>query len=136
MNEASVDMFDIVLITPGGVGAQEEAQRFEGHAKLITFVNSSDTRFGSPYWMKSLSSSYQFDFHAIHNVEEVVQAVDKLVKPHSEEEAVQAKLRNDFVDAMSSGGLEVAVHEVAAQQIPGHPVKTRGALFDQESRAA
>merc|ERR1712048_447750 len=68
MNDAVVNMFDIILITPGGSGAQKEAQRFEGHAELFIFIDSSNGR--SLDWMKKLQSSKTFDFKGMHGVDE------------------------------------------------------------------
>jgi len=60
MQTADVDMFDAVIVTPGGPAAGNEANRFSGHAALFTFINSASER-GRPEWFGKLSPEATFD---------------------------------------------------------------------------
>merc|ERR1712139_90085 len=55
-------MFDVLLVVPGGPGAELEAKRFNEHAKIFTFNNSASER-GCPPWFNELSSEHTFDLN-------------------------------------------------------------------------
>jgi len=60
MMEAAVDMFDAIIISPGGPGAEKEAKRFNMHSELYLFSNSA-SEFGSPQWFSELRATKTFD---------------------------------------------------------------------------
>jgi len=61
MMKAAVNMFDAMIITPGGPGAETEAKRFNTHSKLYLFTNSANEKFGSPTWFSEVSATQTFD---------------------------------------------------------------------------
>jgi len=60
MTQAAVDMFDAMIITPGGPGAEKEARRFDRYSNLYLFSNSA-SESGSPEWFSALSATQSFD---------------------------------------------------------------------------
>jgi hypothetical protein len=76
MNDASLDVFSVVLVAPGGPGAQKEASRFSGHTAIICFKNSADTKFGHPEWMHGLASANTFDLNGMVEFDVVVEAIE------------------------------------------------------------
>jgi len=60
MMEAADDMFDSIIITPGGPGAEKEAKRFNARSKRYIFRNSASEN-GSPKWFSEVHAMMAFD---------------------------------------------------------------------------
>jgi hypothetical protein len=78
MMEAALDMFDAIIITPGGPGAEKEARRFETHAKLFFCQHSSSTQ-PPPGWFRELRSAAEFDFNGNNGVFDFNSALETIL---------------------------------------------------------
>jgi hypothetical protein len=62
MQNIDINMLNCVIVTPGGPGAEKEAQRFRGHAKLYCLRNSA-SQLGAPPWFDDLATEGVFDLN-------------------------------------------------------------------------
>merc|ERR1712232_1365796 len=95
MQKADVEMFNVIIITPGGPGAEAEAKRFKGHARIYNLKNSSSEQ-GCPAWFSELLAEATFDLNGMQ-VDRVTEAIigKTCTAQASSSEDIHAKLEQE-----------------------------------------
>ena len=72
-------MFNAIIVTPGGPGAEAEAKRFNGYSKFYTLTNSMSGA-GCPKWFGELVSEDTVELSGL-KVDRLTEAIMGNVSP-------------------------------------------------------